>query len=101
MHRQTCLDCIHTVYCRFAKTEALLRQEAGVDSMALSQRLQVNSNGIVENVLYSLVDQDPRQYATSFHRLAAWVDNSLDLYRVRKTVTTAHNLACQSMLVWS
>lgn len=78
------LDKLFVEYCKkrgFAKTEALLRQEAGVDSMALSQRLQVNSNGIVENVLYSLVDQDPRQYATSFHRLAAWVDNSLDLYR--------------------
>ena len=72
--------------CRFARTEALLRQEAGVDTMALaSQRLHVNSNGIVENVLYSLADHNPRQYADSFHRLAAWVDNSLDLYRVRKT----------------
>ena len=54
--------------------------------MALaSQRLHVNSNGIVENVLYSLADQDPKQYAESFQTLAAWVDNSLDLYRVRKT----------------
>lgn len=52
--------------------------------MALStQRLQVNSNGVIENMLYSLADQDPRQYADSFQRLAAWVDNSLDLYRVR------------------
>ena len=51
--------------------------------MALSsQRLHVNSKGIVENVLYSLADNNPQQYATSFLRLAAWVDNSLDLYRV-------------------
>lgn len=63
-----------------------MRQEAGVDTMALaSQRLHVNSNGIVENVLYSLADHNPRQYADSFHKVAAWVDNSLDLYRVRKT----------------
>ena len=52
--------------------------------MALaSQRLQINSSGIIENVLYSLADQNPKQYADSFHRLAAWVDNSLDMYRVR------------------
>ena len=51
--------------------------------MALStQRLHVNSKGIVENVLYSLADNNPQQYATSFLRLAAWVDNSLDMYRV-------------------
>lgn len=63
-----------------------MRQEAGVDTMALaSQRLHVNNNGIVENVLYSLADNNPRQYADSFVRLAAWVDNSLDLYRVRTT----------------
>lgn len=73
-------------FCRFARTEALLRQEAGVDAMALApQRLHVNSNGIVENVLYSLADHSPKQYADSFHRLAAWVDNSLDQYRVRRT----------------
>ena len=52
--------------------------------MALSsQRLHVNSSGIVENVLYSLADQNPQQYADSFQRLAAWVDDSLDLYKVR------------------
>ena len=59
--------------------------------MALStQRLKVNSNGIIENMLYSLADQDPRQYADSFQRLAAWVDNSLDLYRVRPCYTFAY-----------
>lgn len=89
LHRDTCLNktilsglqaC--SLY-RFAQTEAFLRKEAGVDTMALSsQRLHVNSSGIVENVLYSLADQNPSQYADSFQRLAAWVDNSLDLYRV-------------------
>ena len=81
--------------CRFAKTEALLRQEAGVDTMALSsQRLHVSSSGIVENVLYSLADQNPTQYADSFQRLAAWVDHSLDLYRVCQT---SLNQACKSL----
>ncbi|KAL3137829.1 hypothetical protein ABBQ38_005084 [Trebouxia sp. C0009 RCD-2024] len=79
------IDRIVLEYCKkrgFARTEALLRQEAGVDAMALApQRLHVNSNGIVENVLYSLADHSPKQYADSFHRLAAWVDNSLDQYR--------------------
>lgn len=56
--------------------------------MALSsQRLQVNSNGVIENVLYSLADQNPKQYADSFQRLAAWVDSSLDMYRVHNFFT--------------
>jgi hypothetical protein len=77
------------LWCSFAKTEALLREEAGVDSMALSaQRLQVNGNGIIENMLYSLADQDPTQYADSFQKLASWVDSSLDLYKVRYGTTT-------------
>lgn len=54
--------------------------------MALStQRLHINSKGIVENVLYSLADSNPKQYANSFYKLATWVDNSLDLYRVSCT----------------
>lgn len=69
--------------CRYNKTEALLRQEAGVDAMALSsQRLHINSKGVVENVLYSLADSNPQQYANGFQKLATWVDNSLDIYRV-------------------
>ena len=76
--------------CSFAKTGALLREEAGVDSMALSaQKLHVNGNGIIENMLYSLADQDPTQYADSFQKLASWVDNSLDLYKVRYGTSTA------------
>ena len=78
------------LWCSFAKTGALLQEEAGVDSMALSaQRLHVNGNGIIENVLYSLADQDPTQYADNFQKLASWVDNSLDLYKVRYVTTTA------------
>ncbi|KAA6423212.1 hypothetical protein WJX79_007050 [Trebouxia sp. C0005] len=79
------IDKLVLEYCKkrgFAKTGALLREEAGVDSMALSaQRLQVNGNGIIENMLYSLADQDPTKYADSFQKLASWVDNSLDLYK--------------------
>ena len=75
--------------CSFKQTEALLRQEAGVESMALStQRLHINNKGIVENVLYSLADSNPKQYANSFDKLATWVDNSLDLYRVSRIAKT-------------
>lgn len=88
--------------CRFARTEALLRQEAGVDAMALApQRLHVNSNGIVENVLYSLADHSPKQYADSFHRLAAWVDNSLDLYRVCRTKLHVAGCINKNCVMWT
>lgn len=40
--------------------------------------------GIVEDLLlYLVADNNQAQYARSFDSFAIWVDNSLDLYRVR------------------
>ena len=64
--------------------------------MALAkQRLHINNKGIVENVLYSLADNDPTQYADSFNKLATWVDNSLDVYRVN-LFTSCNGAVCHN-----
>ena len=48
------------------------------------------ASGIVEDLLYFLTaDDDPSRYALGFDRLATWVDNSLDQYKVPHPVTCA------------
>lgn len=63
-----------------------------------SQRLHVNSKGIVENVLYSLADSNPQQYANGFQKLATWVDNSLDIYRVTSLLGPVMSACCKPSL---
>ena len=54
--------------------------------------------GIVEDLIFYLVaDNDPEQYVVAYDRLAAWVDNSLDIYQVGLYVTvlyTSQQIRC-------
>jgi hypothetical protein len=39
--------------------------------------------GLIQDLIYYLTaEEDPGQYTKSFDRLATWVDNSLDQYKV-------------------
>lgn len=39
--------------------------------------------GLVKDLIYYLTaEEDPAKYTKSFDRLATWVDNSLDQYKV-------------------
>ena len=59
-------------------------KEAGAEEMALAQLLD-SEDGVVENLLFSTAAEgDPAAYAAAYDRLAAWVDSSLDLYRVSR-----------------
>lgn len=43
------------------------------------------SDGVVEGLLFATAaDGDPEELVAAFDRLAAWVDNSLDIYKVRR-----------------
>ncbi len=76
-------------------------KEAGAGDMAL-QHLLDSEDGVIENLLFSTAAEgEPTAYLQAFDRLAAWVDNSLDLYRVgrgslcvncRRTCSTTRRL---------
>ncbi len=43
------------------------------------------SDGVVEGLLFATAaDGDPEELVAAFDRLAAWVDNSLEIYKVRQ-----------------
>lgn len=73
--------------CSFTEAERVLQleiKEAGAQDMALQQLLD-SEDGVIENLLFSTVaDGDLAAYVHAYDRLAAWVDSSLDLYRVRR-----------------
>jgi WD40 associated region in TFIID subunit, NTD2 domain len=52
--------------------------------MSLASQLLDAGPGVRENVLFHVVAaNDAGRYKEEFDRLARWVDNSLDLYRVQ------------------
>lgn len=52
------------------------------EGMALAHQLEVQQ-GVIENLANFASDADPAVYLDTYERLASWVDNSLDMYRVR------------------
>lgn len=59
-----------------------IREAGGAEEMALQQLLDAE-DGVVENLLFSTeAEGEPAAYVAGYDRLAAWVDASLDLYRV-------------------
>ena len=57
-------------------------KEQGAQPMAL-QHLLDSEDGVIENLLFNTeAEGKPAAYLQAFDRLATWVDNSLDLYRV-------------------
>lgn len=66
--------------------ERIFRQEAaslkeGPPDMPLTG---AEERAVFEDVLlYNVADGDPERYTQEFDRLAAWADNSLDMYKVR------------------
>ena len=66
----------------FLQAHRAFKEEAKVEHTDMS--LKGGTNGLVENLLFYLVaDSEPEQYIVAFDALAAWVDNALDMYRVR------------------
>lgn len=67
-----------------SQAEQIFKQESHLqeeEEMALVHQLDTEQ-GIVQNLLfYNAADNDPEQYLVSFDRLAAWVDNSLDMFK--------------------
>ena len=84
-------QCLLAAHYRYTEAErAFLKHTpetaSSEDDMALAHRLHLHK-GVVENLVLAFdADSDPKAYAESFDRLAAWVDNSLDVYRVRSRV---------------
>ena len=74
----------------FKEAEKAFAEESGgsaaahKDEMSLHHRLETHK-GVVENLLtqYSTRD-DPNFASAAFDKLVQWVDNSLDVYRVRR-----------------
>lgn len=81
--------CVHAHACRFAEAEQALSKAlqangaAAKDEMALAHRLETHK-GVVESLVTHFASEgEPQFYVEAFERLANWVYNSLDLYRVR------------------
>lgn len=67
---------------RFANAERLFREEANLmgDSVAEPPA----DPGVFQDlVLFNVADGDTRRFVEEFDRLAAWIDSSLDLYKVQ------------------
>ena len=76
---RTCTRSLRDVEAVFSK-HVRSAQDKG-EAMALAHQLDVQQ-GVIENLANVASDNDPAIYADTYERLANWVDNSLDLYRV-------------------
>jgi hypothetical protein len=70
----------------FKAAEEAFKQEIDVkpkDEMSLQDRLRTHE-GVIEGWISSIETRDDPQFAAkAFDTLLSWVDNSLDIYRVR------------------
>jgi hypothetical protein len=57
--------------------------------MALTDRLSAYKGVVEQLVSHFGVESEPSIYAESFEKLSNWVDNALDMYRVRACVCRA------------
>ncbi len=59
------------------KKESYVNEQEGMAASLDSER------GFVDNLLYhAAADADPGRYLRDYDRLAVWVDNCLDMYKV-------------------
>lgn len=73
--------------CRYTALANAFKQTTGLDraadgqSVSLSHQLNAD-HSLQDSLLYYAAEQDPQKYVESFDQLVAFVDASLDLYRV-------------------
>ncbi len=68
--------------CRFTNAERLFREEANL--MSDTAAGTPADPGVFQDlVLFNVAGGDARRFLEEYDRLAAWIDNSLDLYKVQ------------------
>lgn len=86
---------------RYKEAQRALEKEVGPqekDEMSLAHRLET-TKGVVQQLVENFAAEgDPQLYVDAYDRLVSWVDNALDIYRVRCCmhghITPRHMNAC-------
>ena len=78
-------------------TRYVNRDVVDARTMALGHTLEAQQ-GVIENLASFASDNDPNVYVDAYERLANWVDNSLDMYRVRSMQLQAAGHACAACM---
>lgn len=93
---RTCVRLAKACTCRFSQTSRQLRSEATALNRPMSLGPSRDTTGVASDLLFFLAaDGQAPHYVTSFDRLAAWVDNSLDQYRVSLCIFYQNDEPCR------
>lgn len=73
---------------RYKSIAAVFRQQSGLDRDRDGQAVTLNhqldaDHSLQDSLLFYAAERDPQKFVDSFDQLVAFVDASLDLYRVR------------------
>ncbi len=85
MHKYVLINITLAHTHRYAQASRALKQDSRAlqgSDMTLAPQPDPKK-GLVKDLIYYLTaEEDPAKYTKSFDRLATWVDNSLDQYKV-------------------